>query len=181
MDEMDALTSVLIAKSPEHLNPIESFGVNDGTLTELIRNLPAAAAVIDVGCVFWRLPPLAAEIGRFDLAHVGVDIYAEPPGRPDNATFIAIKQKGDSFCHRSGDLVVSSHCLEHSSQPIVAFGGLVRACKPGGVIYVECPSEFSTFATSSDDPRDHGFESFWDDPTHVRPWSPGALYRLAIG
>ncbi|NDH08804.1 MAG: hypothetical protein EBY16_04185 [Gammaproteobacteria bacterium] len=29
-------------------------------------------------------------------------------------------------------------------------------------------------------PRDHQFLSFWDAPTHIRPWTPGALYRLAL-
>jgi hypothetical protein len=26
----------------------------------------------------------------------------------------------------------------------------------------------------------HAFTSFWDDPTHVRPWPLAALYRLGL-
>ena len=124
---------------------------------------------------------MAAETGRTDIIHMGADLFGEPPGRPAGAGFIPIKKDGDVFGENIADLVISSHCLEHSSRPVEYFGALVRACRTGGTVYAECPSELSAFVTSSDDPRDHCFNSFWDDPTHVRPWPPGALYRLAIG
>jgi len=80
-----------------------------------------------------------------------------------------------------GDLVVASHVLEHIQSPLSFFLELTRITRPEGMIWVESPSELSALKNGSDDPQDHSFESFWDDPTHIRPWTPGALYRLAIG
>lgn len=54
----------------------------------------------------------------------------------------------------------------------------MRITRRGGVIWIEAPSELAVQPVSSSDAEDHSFESFWDDPTHIRPWTPGALYRL---
>lgn len=81
----------------------------------------------------------------------------------------------DSF-----DLVVASHVIEHVADPIRLFGELARVCKPDGVIYIEAPSDRSLAPKSDAEIYSHSFYSFWDDPTHIRPWTPAALYRLAI-
>ena len=180
MDGMDALTATLVARTwPPP--PVSAFGVGEETLASLVGSLDEGATVVDVGCAGWLLPLMAAGLSRADIRHIGADLFGEPPGRPADARFIPIDEDGASFVHGVGDLVVSSHCLEHSARPIHAFGALLQACRPGGLVYVECPSELSALKIASDDPRDHAFESFWDDPTHVRPYSPGAFYRLAIG
>ena len=182
MDGMDALAAVLAAKGDAGASSaLPPFGTDCSTLAGLLAGAPAGATVLDVGCAGWRMPAMAAEAGRPDLAHVGADLFGEPPGRPASAGFLPIPSDGAAFCKDAADLVVSSHCLEHSSDPVASFGALAEACRPGGLIYVECPSELSAARVASDDPMDHAFLSFWDDPTHVRPWTPGALYRLAIG
>lgn len=154
-------------------------------LVDLVKGMAVNSTVVDVGFLGWAMPRLAVEIGRGDILHVGVDVYGEPSGRPSRrpsgTEFIAIGRDGDRFGCRFADLVVSSHCLEHSVRPIDSFEALVHAAKVGGLIYVEAPSEISAMALASDDAQDHAFSSFWDDPTHVRPWTPGALYRLALG
>lgn len=58
---------------------------------------------------------------------------------------------------------------------------IARILLPGGIVWVESPSELSCIPSGSDDPASHEFRSFWDDPTHVRPHTPGSFYRLAIG
>lgn len=79
-----------------------------------------------------------------------------------------------------GHLVVASHVLEHVLHPIRLVGELVRITRPGGLLYVETPSEKMALSPRDPDVEGHGFESFWDDPTHIRPYPPAALYRLAI-
>ena len=78
------------------------------------------------------------------------------------------------------DVVVASHILEHIQEPVAFMRELMRITRPGGVIWIEAPSELAAMTCASNDPEDHSFSSFWDDPTHVRPWSPGAMYRLAL-
>jgi hypothetical protein len=58
---------------------------------------------------------------------------------------------------------------------------MLRVCKPGSRVFVEAPSDRSAlFSWGGRQDRALIF-SFYDDPTHVgRPWTPQALYRLAL-
>ena len=156
------------------------YTVSPDTLSDVIRSMPAESVLLDVGCAGWSVPELSRTLGRCDLRHIGADVYGEPAGKPASVDFISIASDGDEFGSNLADLVISSHCLEHSRRPVEQFRSLIRSCKPGGLIYVESPSELSALGRSDDDPRSHAFASFWDDPTHVRPYTPGALYRLGL-
>jgi SAM-dependent methyltransferase len=82
----------------------------------------------------------------------------------------------DSF-----DCVVLSHILEHLPDGVAAFGEAVRVCRPGGLIYVETPSDRSTMLSFPWAQHLHLMLSYWDDPTHIgRPYTPQSLYRMAI-
>jgi hypothetical protein len=158
-----------------------AFDISDDTLNEILRAAPRNGTVIDVGCHGWVIPALAEKEGRFDLHHFGADLgNTPPPGRPSGVGFLPIPRDGAVFSGPIADLTISRHCLEHSAQPIDLFAALLHATRPDGFIYVEAPSELACQSTSSDDPRDHEFKCFWDDPTHIRPWPPAALYRLAL-
>ena len=110
---------------------------------------------------------------------IGLD-QVEPPGRPEHARFAhasgSVFDLPDDCC----ELAVAGHVLEHVSDGIGFASELLRIVKPGGHVWIESPSEIGCHTLSSDDPEDQHFYSFWDDPQHVRPWTPGALYRLAI-
>ena len=148
-------------------------------LNELLEQLPQNAKALDYGCFGWKLITLSHP--RNDIEHHGCDI--KPPVYiPANAKFHAVDRtkrtipiEDDTF-----DLVVASHVLEHVTDPLDLFCELVRVCKPGGKIYIETPSDRSLNIKSSNRPDSHAFFSFWDDPTHIRPWPPAALYRLAV-
>lgn len=151
------------------------------SLEQLIRAVPSEGRVMDYGCFGWTIHAAAKDLGRQDLRHSGTDI-AKPVHIPEGADFFLtdiatnkINCGDDCF-----DLVIASHVLEHVTQPIALFAELVRICKPGGKIYIETPSDRSLQVKSSCDPENHAFLSFWDDPTHIRPWTPAAFYRLAI-
>ena len=146
------------------------------TAIEFVGQLPPGALVADIGCYGWLLGEVAQARG---VTLIGVD-RREPPGRPPHARFAhgadATIDLPDDCC----DLVVASHVLEHVADGVALAAELMRIVKPGGHLWLETPSELGCLTASSDDPEDHQFLNFWDDPTHVRPYSPAALYRLAI-
>lgn len=146
------------------------------SLEQIIGKLAENSTVLDVGCFGWRLAEQALA-QRVQL--VGADL-AEPPGRPQGVGFARINDNQISMPDSHFDLVVASHVIEHVVNATGFMRELVRVAKPGGLIFLEAPSEMACIPPSSNDPSDHRFLSFWDDPTHVRPWTPGALYRLAL-
>jgi SAM-dependent methyltransferase len=148
-----------------------------GRLDVVLSELPARARVLDVGCLGWRLAQL-----RPDLLHSGCDIDV-PETVPPGAEFrqVDLRDGRLPFPDDSFDLVVGSHVLEHLPNPIAVFGEMLRVCRPGGVVYVEAPSDRSAlFSWGGRQDRALIF-SFYDDPTHVgRPWTPQAFYRMAL-
>lgn len=151
------------------------------TLDQLIKDLKPGAEVLDYGCFGWGLQIRASRLGRNDLKHSGSDIH-RPEKVPSGVTFYDSKEADNSIACDSDkfDLVVASHVLEHVVKPVELFAELARVCKPGGKIYIESPSDRSVRVSSSADPEDQAVLNFWDDPTHVRPWTPAGLYRLAV-
>jgi len=146
------------------------------TSIELVRSLPRGATVADVGCHGWLLGEATQARG---VRYVVVDRF-EPPRRPAHARFV----RGSNACidlpDDACDLAVAGHVLEHVADAIEFAAELLRIVKPGGQLWIESPSELGCHTVASGDAEDQRFLSFWDDPTHVRPWTPGALYRLAI-
>lgn len=143
---------------------------------DLVRGLRPGAAVVDVGCHGWLLDEASLASG---VRYLGVD-RVEPPGRPAHARFVRAAGGAIDLPDDNCDLAVASHVLEHVSDPTTFMTELVRIVKPGGQLWLESPSELGCQSVASDDVEDQRFLSFWDDPTHVRPWTPGAFYRLAI-
>ena len=151
-------------------------------VVEIIRSLPPGAVIADVGCAGFAVKIGTEALGRSDLRHVGID-YGAPETIPDGVDFRLadlncepLPAADDSF-----DLIVAAHVIEHMADPIRFFGEIVRVLKPGGIAYIEAPSERAAMLPGMwfrmDDSRSL---SFWDDPTHTgRPWPPQALYRLA--
>lgn len=132
--------------------------------------------VVDCGCFGWRLAQQCSLVGA---KLIGVD-QVEPPHRPSGAEFAAMRGLSIDLEDNIADVVIASHILEHIHEPVAFLRELMRITNPGGLVWIEAPSELATMTVASSDPEDHSFCSFWDDPTHVRPWSPGALYRLAL-
>jgi SAM-dependent methyltransferase len=151
-------------------------------LKTLLKGLPNGGMVLDVGCLGFAVHALGARVGRGDLRHAGVD-YSEPDAvpsgfdyRPANLNKQTLPFPDDYF-----DLVVASHVIEHLDDPVAFFGDCARVCRPGGKIYVACPSERALWLPGFPFQHDKFYSlSFFDDPTHARrPFSAQSLYRLA--
>jgi SAM-dependent methyltransferase len=155
---------------------VAELGDRCESIEQIVARLPEDSTVLDVGCFGWRL---AEQSLAQRVRLVGADL-AEPPGRPHGVGYASIKDNQISMPDSQCDLVVATHVLEHVVDAMGFMRELVRAAKPGGLIFLEAPSELACIPPSSNDPSDHRFLSFWDDPTHVRPWTPGAMYRLAL-
>jgi SAM-dependent methyltransferase len=144
---------------------------------------PLGGAVLDVGCLGLRQQAMARQLGRLDLRHSGTDVISPPEPLPEDFRFRTadLDREEIPFSNDSNDLVVASHVLEHLRRPVEAFGELVRVCRPGGLVYVEAPSERTLLLPGMPFDHDKFFSlSFFDDPTHVsRPWTPQSLHRLA--
>lgn len=145
-------------------------------------DLPEGACICEIGCLGFQQFYKSQKLSKHKLQHFGVD-YASSDTLPPGFTFKlcdlnknAIPFEDDMF-----DLVVAEHVIEHIKDPVSFFQDIVRIVKPGGLIYLEAPSERSLFLPGMPFKHEHFHSlSFWDDPTHMgRPFSPQALYRLA--
>lgn len=145
-------------------------------LDKLIQLFDYSDKVLDIGCLGWRLKK-----ARPELTHAGCDI-GELKDVPDGFDFKICDLNTDSLPWEDDtfSLVVISHVIEHLSNPILCMGEAVRVCRPGGYIYLEAPSDRAVIPFPFK-AGPHAFLNHWDDPTHHRPWSPRAMYRLITG
>ena len=141
----------------------------------LLSQVSHGGCVADIGCFGWLL---SEPCGKRGLKLVGID-RSEPPGKGPGDFFAKMDGSKLFMEDSSCDLVVASHVVEHLEDPVGLADECFRILKPGGLLVVEAPSELSCLGISSDNPEDHAFNSFWDDPTHLRPHTPGSL--LCIG
>jgi SAM-dependent methyltransferase len=146
------------------------------TAAEFLTQASKGQIVADIGCYGWRLADICARCGH---TLIGID-QTEPSNRPTVSRFAVAKDGRFDLPDDTATITVASHVLEHVIDAVGFFREMMRITKPGGTLWIEAPSELSAASVGSDDPTDHRFLSFWDDPTHIRPWTPGALYRLAL-
>jgi ubiquinone/menaquinone biosynthesis C-methylase UbiE len=136
-------------------------------LAAFIRRTPARSRVLDVGCGTGALLEL---FGRLNpaLETIGIDI-GTPPQIPGGAIFLRARAERLPFEGAAFSLVSCAHVLEHSQDPYRIVAELARVCAAGGAVYLETPSGRAASLP---------FGTFWDDATHVRPYSPQALAQL---
>lgn len=77
------------------------------------------------------------------------------------------------FKESTFDIVVVSHVLEHLRNVHGVIKECYRILKPGGLIYTEAPSPISIILPSMD-----GTLNFYDDMSHIRPFTKTSLKKL---
>lgn len=77
------------------------------------------------------------------------------------------------------DAILLTHVIEHLKNPFDVAEEIHRVLKPNGLIYVEAPNWTSLLVPSFGLWREqHGPFNFFDDHTHVRPWTKHSLFEF---
>lgn len=157
---------------------------------KVIEAVPVNGRVLDFGCGTGRLLE-KLQMWRRDIEYVGVDIedYWRLRGageKVDGITLVKVAPTMDlPFPPESFDAIYCTQVLEHLPDPSRFFAEMKRNLKVGGVLLVETPSVRSMFVPSLrwvhrlNRVREHVTMNFYDDPTHIRPFTRQSLFRLA--
>lgn len=130
---------------------------------------------VDVGCGSGGLSRIAsARFGRY----VGVDAVRYE-AFPQGAEFVSCDLNGaiplqDAFA----DAVVATEVIEHLENPWAFLRELARLARPGGLVIVTTPNQWSWVALGALVLKGR-FSQFRDDPTHLTALLPGDLVRIA--
>jgi 2-polyprenyl-3-methyl-5-hydroxy-6-metoxy-1,4-benzoquinol methylase len=77
---------------------------------------------------------------------------------------VYLGNENHEFVKKGGfDLIFAQSVLEHVKNPVEVFATLYESLNVGGNMVISVPTPAA---------------SFWDDPTHVRPFTPKALRNL---
>jgi len=148
----------------------------------LVLSLPPDPVLVDVGSSFGR------NLDGFQILRKDLRIHAIDMGDFRSAVeskgciFHQIDLIADPlpFDSETVDCVTAMHILEHLENVNHLLGEARRVLKPQGRLFVEVPSIRSLFVPSFHFGRSghsHTF-NFYDDPTHLRPYSVNGLRRL---
>lgn len=128
---------------------------------------PSPRRVLDVGCGRGQTLQQFAEVYPGIELH-GVDRMTETPA-PIHYTRLDLDTEPLPYPDNYFDVIVMTHVIEHLCHPTFMAGEIGRVLAPGGWFYVEAPNWVATVIPGA---------TFWDNPTHVRPWSPNGFNSL---
>lgn len=137
-----------------------------------VRDLPEGARVLDVGCGSGKTARVIRAL-RPDIFLSGVDVIDMRESLPEGMAFVqgSVEELGALFAPASFDAVLCQHVIEHLLYPSDLVRGIRDVLVPGGSFYMETPNWTRIFLPFSN-------LWFWNDYTHVRPFSRGSMYRL---
>jgi SAM-dependent methyltransferase len=152
---------------------------------KFIGKLPQGAKVADLGAGEGVWIKKLKEY-RPDISFEAADIQDYSGQLPGNVKFHRCDFSKDNLPFREGslDAIMIMHVIEHLHDPNLLLRECRKALKPGGLIYIEAPSLRSLFVPSFNVKKYNerndmqGPYNFYDDPTHVRPYSRYALCQL---
>ncbi len=123
--------------------------------------------ILDVGCgPGWNLAHFAEHYPGLEL--YGVDLLEHAP---ETITYRRVNLDHEPLPFPSShfDIVMMTHVIEHLHHPTAIAREIGRVLAPGGWCYIEAPNWRATARP---------WACFWDDPTHVRPWSNNGFHSL---
>lgn len=143
------------------------------------KTLSQSKTVLDLGCGTGdNGTALRAMHGNIEVH--GVDILSEA-SVPDFYIYkcLDLDQNELPYPDKYFDAVVFTHVIEHLQSPFRLGKELNRVMKKGAKIYIEAPNWTTLFVPSFGFHREqHNPFNFYDDPTHVKPWSKHGLFEF---
>ena len=108
--------------------------------------------LLDLGCGDQHIKPAAEKRG---FTYKGFDI-----------TDLNLENDKLPLADNVADIVVSLAVIEHIQNPDIFLSEIYRVLKPGGLIYLSTPN------------WQMDAKNFYNDPTHVKPYTPHSLERV---
>jgi len=150
-------------------------------LKSINQYLTDACKLLDVGSLNFSQYKRVKEINP-NVRHYGIDYCDPEESTPHDYVFkkADLNKEPIPFEDDLFDVVIASHIIEHLNDPINFFKECIRVLKPGGILYVEAPSEKALKFSGMPFEYEKFYSlSLYDDPTHtMRPWTPQSFYRL---
>jgi ubiquinone/menaquinone biosynthesis C-methylase UbiE len=140
-------------------------------LVKFLQSIPQAGTLLDLGCGKGKSIYLLKQI-RPDINIIATDITDMSSYLPPDIEFhqVSVDQILSVCSESSVDAIISEHVIEHIVYPNTMFENSLKVLKMGGQIYIETPNWTRLFMPFSP-------LYFWNDYTHIHPYSPMALRR----
>lgn len=146
------------------------------------RVIPESARVLELGCGTGDNGKSLKVLRPLIELH-GVDIEPEN----NESDFYLYKQLLDldngilPFPDEYFEAIIFTHVIEHLSKPLQLGKEINRVMKKGGKIYVEAPNWTTILVPSFGFHREqHGPFNFYDDPSHIKPWTKHGLFAFLL-
>jgi SAM-dependent methyltransferase len=146
---------------------------------KFFKEIPDGSKVLDMGCGEGKC---ANEIA---LLHPAIEIHGIDVIEERRVSPRIIYTKHDlrvlplPYADGQFDVVILVHVLEHIENPFLLAKELRRVLRLEGRLYVETPNWSTLIVPSLGMFREqHNPFNFYDDPTHVKPWSKQGLFEL---
>jgi SAM-dependent methyltransferase len=147
------------------------------TRARFVASVPHAGTLLDLGSSDGETLGHFAEL-RPDLRFFAVDLEGKPERYPAGCQFHRCNLEKQCMPWPDGsiDAVTCMHLVEHLNDLSLLFKEVSRLLKPGGRAYFETPHPRTVNYPSPPDGAAGTFTmNFYDDTTHTRPVSAGAL------
>lgn len=169
--------------SPNVKTTLENFFHRFDARWKFFHRIRNREKILELGCGV-GLNYQALETLNFVGEYHGVDIL--PPSQvPSKVIYhqLDLDSAPLPYADATFDAILFTHVIEHLRNPLHAAGEIHRLLKPGGIIYIETPNWTSTLVPSFGFRREqHNPFNFFDDYTHIRPWTKQALFEfLSLG
>lgn len=143
------------------------------------EQIPDGARVLELGCGSGGNLRTVAGLHAAVELH-GVDL-ARDEALPESVAYadVDLDEGRLPFPDDHFDRIVFVHVIEHLSRPLGIAPEIRRVLTPGGLVYAETPNWTAALVPSFGFRREqHQPFNFYDDPTHVHPWSRHGLYEF---
>ena len=153
------------------------------TRARFVAATPLSGSLLDLGSADGNTLGHIAEL-RPDLRLFAVDKAGQPEKYPTGCQFqqVDLEREKLLWADRSMDTITCTHLVEHLHDLSLLMSEAARVLKPGGRVYFETPHPKSLVLSSLKGTAAGSFPmNFYDDSTHVRPVSTGALAHWVRG